>query len=108
MKPESHFNSRLRPGLAACLLGLGFLALASAAQAAERIVGQVTKVDVARNAIEIDGSPFGVSPKVSVKDASVTWATRSLSDVRQGQTVSIEADSGVIRTILMIKGPVPE
>jgi len=89
------------------LLAVGSLQ-ANTARAAERIVGQVTGSDAARNKIAIDGVTYEISPQAMGKPSGRMAGARKLSDIKPGQSVIYEVDRGVIKSLTPIDGPVPE
>ncbi len=76
-------------------------------QAAERIVGQVTKNDAARKKIEIDGIAYDVSPQLVARQSGPMAFARKVVDIKPGQSVMFETEKGVITSITPIEGPVP-
>ena len=95
-------------------LGLGIVLIIGSvlhtqlAQAAERIIGQVTKNDTARKKIEIDGAAYDVSPQLVAKQSGPMAFARKVADIKPGQSVVLETEKGVITSITLIEGPVPE
>lgn len=94
-------------GLSIVLI-IGSMLHAQAAQAAERIVGQVTKNETARKKIEIDGIAYDVSPQAIARQSGRMAFARKVADIKPGQSVMFEAENGVIRSITLIEGAVPE
>lgn len=95
-------------------LGLGIVLIIGSvlhiqvAQAAERIVGQVTKNDIARKKIEIDGIAYDVSPQAVARQSGPMAFARKVPDIKPGQSVMFETEKGVITSITLIEGAVPE
>lgn len=103
-KPNLKLALRLALGIVLSVAALQ----AQTARAAERIVGQVTASDVARNKIDIDGVKYEISPQAMGKPSGRMGGARKLSDIKPGQTVIYEVDRGVIKSLTPIDGPVPE
>jgi hypothetical protein len=95
-------------------LGLGILLIignvlhTQVAQAAEQIVGQVTKNDTARKKIEIDGVAYDVSPQLVARQSGPMAFARKVSDIKPGQSVMFETEKGAITNLTLIEGAIPE
>lgn len=94
-------------GLGVALV-IGGMLQVQLAHAAERIVGQVTKNEPARKKIELDGTAYVVSPKASVKRAGRYALPSTLESIKPGQSAKFEVEKGVVTSITLIEGPVPE
>lgn len=94
-------------------LGLGIALIVGnvlhtqAAQAAEQIVGQVTKNDTARKKIEIDGIAYDISPQLVARQSGPMAFARKVADIKPGQSVMFETEKGAITSLTLIEGPVP-
>lgn len=95
-------------------LGLGIVLIIGSVlhtqvvQAAEKIIGQVTKNDTAHKKIEIDGIVYDVSPQLVAKQSGPMTFARKVVDIKPGQSVMFETEKGVITSITLIEGAVPE
>ena len=95
-------------------LGLGIVLIIGSVlhtqvvQAAEQIVGQVTKNDTSRKKIEIDGIAYDVSPQLVARQSGPMAFARKVADIKPGQSVMFEMEKGVITSITLIEGAVPE
>lgn len=93
-------------GLGIALI-IGSVLHTQVAQAAERIVGQVTKNDTVRKKIEIDGIAYDVSPQLVVRQSGPMAFARKVADIKPGQSVMFETEKGAITSLTLIEGAVP-
>lgn len=99
-------NHLLHLGLGIALI-IGSVLHTQVAQAAEQIVGEVTKNDTARKKIEIDGIAYDVSPQLVARQSGPMAFARKVADIKPGQSVMFKTEKGVITSITLIEGPVP-
>jgi hypothetical protein len=94
-------------GLSIALI-IGSVLHIQVAKAAERFVGEVTKNDTARKNIEIDGNIYDVSPQLVARQSGPMAFARKVADIKPGQSVMLETEKGVVTSITLIEGAVPE
>jgi hypothetical protein len=104
---QAYFKYCARSVLSVALL-IGGTLHPEIAQAVEKIIGQVTGIDVASKSIKIDGASHVISPNVTIKQQGRFAPAKKMSDIKPGQTVLFETEHDVIRSITLIDGPVPK